>query len=94
MSNTMEIRAIVAAVLAEQQGQSKALAEEAAAAVLRAFGLDDEDHRELRADFQHLRRWRRSVEQAQSLTFKAIVGTIATGLLAAIWMGLKALLGK
>jgi hypothetical protein len=32
-------------------------------------------------DFLHLRRWRKSVEQAQSLTFKAVVGTIVSGLL-------------
>ncbi|WP_316196276.1 MULTISPECIES: hypothetical protein [unclassified Bradyrhizobium] len=94
MSDTLEIRAIVAAVLAEQQGQSKAVAEEAAAAVLRAFGLDDEDHRELRADFQLLRRWRKSVEQAQSLTFKAVIGTLVTGFIAVVWMGVKAFLGK
>jgi hypothetical protein len=32
----------------------------------------EEREEELRADFQHLRRWRRSVEQAQSYTFKAV----------------------
>lgn len=97
-----DIRSIVAAVLAEQQeqsrelyrDQSKAAAEQAAATVLRAFGLDDDDHRELRADFQHLRRWRKSVEQAQSLTFKAVVATIASGLIAAVWVGVKTAVGK
>ncbi|MGJ4928163.1 hypothetical protein ACQR1I_16465 [Bradyrhizobium sp. HKCCYLS2038] len=89
-----EVREIVSAVLAEQQEHSKNVAEEAVAAVLRAFGLEDDDHRELRADFQHLRRWRKSVEQAQSLTFKAVVGTIVSGLVAAIWLGVKTTLGK
>lgn len=49
---------------------------------------------ELRADFQHLRRWRRSVEQAQSYTFKAVITVIVTGLLGAIWLGFKLMLGR
>ncbi|TYL89712.1 hypothetical protein FXB40_34370 [Bradyrhizobium rifense] len=41
---------------------------------------------EVRADFQHLRRWRKSVEQAQSYTFKAVITVIATGLMGAVWL--------
>ncbi|MBR1363364.1 hypothetical protein [Bradyrhizobium ottawaense] len=49
---------------------------------------------EIRADFQHLRRWRMSVEQAQSYTFKAVITVIATGLMGAVWLGVKVVLGK
>jgi PBSX family phage terminase large subunit len=49
---------------------------------------------EMRADFQHLRRWRKSVEQAQSYTFKAVITVIVTGLVGAIWLGVKVMLGK
>ncbi len=49
---------------------------------------------ELRADFQHLRRWRKSVEQAQSYTFKAVITIIVTGLVGAVWLGVKVMLGK
>src|SRR5258708_23647999 len=49
---------------------------------------------ELRADFQHLRRWRKSVEQAQSYTFKAVITVIVTGFIGAVWLGIKATLGK
>jgi len=49
---------------------------------------------ELRADFQHLRRWRRSVEQAQSYTFKAVITVIVTGFVGAVWLGAKVMLGK
>jgi hypothetical protein len=49
---------------------------------------------EIRADFQHLRRWRKSVEQAQSYTFKAAITIIVTGLVGAVWLGLKVMLGK
>ena len=49
---------------------------------------------EIRADFQHLRRWRRSVEQAQSYTFKAVITVIVTGFVGAVWLGIKATLAK
>jgi len=49
---------------------------------------------ELRADFQHLRLWRRSVEQAQSYTFKAVITAMATGFVGAVWLGIKATLGR
>jgi hypothetical protein len=49
---------------------------------------------ELRADFQHLRRWRKSVEQAQSYTFKAAITVIVTGFVGAVWLGIKATLAK
>ena len=49
---------------------------------------------ELRADFQHLRRWRKSVEQAQSYTFKAVITVIVTGFVGAVWLGVKVMLGR
>lgn len=94
MMDKDQIRAIVSAVLTEQQGQMKAVAQEAVAAVLVSFGIDDDDHKALRADFMHLRKWRLSVEQAESLTFKAIITTLATGFIALVWMGVKTFMGK
>ena len=55
----------------------------AIATILTSFGIEEEDRRELRADFQHLRRWRKSVEQAQSYTFKAVITIIVAGFLGA-----------
>jgi hypothetical protein len=93
-----EIRAIVAETLAEQhriqQDSIDAIVLKAVASVLASFGIEDDDRKELRADFQHLRRWRRSVEQAQSYTFKAVITVIATGLMGAVWLGVKVVLGK
>ena len=66
----------------------------AIATILNSFGIEEEDRRELRADFQHLRRWRKSVEQAQSFTFKAVITIIVGGVLGAVWLGIKAMLGK
>jgi hypothetical protein len=66
------IRAVVAETLAEQQRlhheDIDAVALKTMAIVLTSFGIEDGDHRELRADLQHLRRWRKSVEQAQTDT--------------------------
>ncbi|WP_433960655.1 hypothetical protein [Bradyrhizobium guangdongense] len=93
-----EIRVIVAETLAEQQRLEResvdAIVMKAVASVLSSFGIEEDDRRELRADFQHLRRWRRSVEQAQSYTFKAVITVIVTGLLGAAWLGFKLMLGR
>ena len=48
----------------------------------------------MRADFQHLRRWRKSVEQAQGFTFKAVITIIVAGFLGAVWLGIKVMLGR
>jgi hypothetical protein len=71
-----------------------AVVDRAMATVLASFGIEEEDRRELRADFQHLRRWRKSVEQAQGFTFKAVISIIVAGFLGAVWLGIKATLGK
>lgn len=93
-----EIRAIVSETLAEQhrlqQESIDAIVLKTVASVLASFGIEDDDRKEVRADFQHLRRWRKSVEQAQSYTFKAAITVIATGLMGAVWLGVKVVLGK
>ena len=93
-----DVRAIVVETLAEKQrirhDDIDAVVQKTVASTLISFGVDNEDRGELRADFQHLRRWRRSVEQAQSYTFKAVITVIATGFVGAVWLGIKATLGK
>src|SRR4051812_38042807 len=91
-----EVRAIIQETLAEQTHQQSADASimRTMATILTSFGIDEEDRKEIEADFQHLRRWRKSVEQAQSYTFKAVVTVIITGLVGALWLGIKALAGK
>jgi single-stranded DNA-binding protein len=93
-----DIRAIVAETLAEQQRIHRddidAVVLRTIATTLASFGIEEEDRKELRADFQHLRRWRKSVEQAQSYTFKAVVTVIVTGFVGAVWLGIKVMLGK
>jgi len=93
-----DIRAIVAETLAEQQrlrnSDIDAVVLKAIATILTSFGIEEEDRKELRADFQHLRRWRKSVEQAQSYTFKAVITVLVTGLVGAAWLGIKVMLGR
>ncbi|MBI5261317.1 MAG: hypothetical protein HY852_05795 [Bradyrhizobium sp.] len=93
-----EIRAIVVQTLAEQQKLQHesidSIVLKAVATTLNSFGLDEDDRRELRADLAHLRRWRKSVEQAQSYTFKAAITVIVAGFLGALWLGIKVALGR
>ena len=93
-----DVRAIVVETLAEQKRlrheDFDAVVLKAVATALSSFGIEEDDRRELRSDFQHLRRWRRSVEQAQSYTFKAVISVIVTGFVGAVWLGIKATLGK
>src|SRR6185312_17288670 len=93
-----DIRAVVLETLAEQQkpyrDEVDTIVLRAVATTLTSFGIDEDDRRELRADLQHLRRWRKSVEQAQSYTFKAVITIIVTGLVGAAWLGIKAMLGR
>ncbi|MFL6814017.1 MAG: hypothetical protein ACJ8EK_08245 [Bradyrhizobium sp.] len=93
-----EIRAVVAETLAEQQRlrheDMDTVVLRTISTILTSFGIEERDRNELRADFQHLRRWRRSVEQAQSYTFKAVITVIVTGFVGAVWLGAKVMLGK
>jgi hypothetical protein len=93
-----DVRAIVAEVMAEQQRLQRddidGIVFKAVATTLMSFGIDEGDRRELRADLQHLRRWRKSVEQAQGFTFKAAITVIVTGLVGAVWLGIKIMLAK
>lgn len=93
-----EIREIVSAVLEEESKRRGAAVDEvvlkAVATILTSFGIQDDDRIELRADFIHLRKWRKSVDQATGLTFKVIVTAIVGGLVGALWLGIKTMLGK
>jgi ABC-type transporter Mla maintaining outer membrane lipid asymmetry permease subunit MlaE len=92
------IKAVVAETLAEQQrlrhDDIDAVVLKTIATILTSFGIEEKDRQELRADFQHLRRWRNSVEQAQNYTFKAVITIIVTGFVGAVWLGVKVMLGK
>lgn len=93
-----EIKAVIHGVLAEQDLLKPKDMDEVVlktvATILTSFGIDEEDRKEIRADFVHLRKWRKSVEQAQGYTFKIVVTALVSGFLGAVWMGFKAMMGK
>jgi ABC-type transporter Mla maintaining outer membrane lipid asymmetry permease subunit MlaE len=93
-----EIRSIVREVLREQSESRIARLDEAmvktVTSILISFGIYDEDRQEMRADFQNLRRWRKSVEEAKSHSFRTVVTVIVTGVLGAIVFCIKAIFGN
>ena len=93
-----DIKGIIRDVLSEQGVIHKETMDNAmvktVAAILTSFGIEEEDRKEIRADFLHLRKWRKSVEQTQSLTFKAIVAVLVSGFLGVVWLGFKTMVGK
>lgn len=95
---THEVKEIVAEVLAEQKRLHNNDVDEVVlrtiATILTSFGIEEEDRAEIRADFKHLRRWRKSVEQAQGYGLKAIVTVIVGGIIGAFWLGFKTMVGK
>jgi len=93
-----EVTEIVAKVLAEQKRLHNNEVDEVVlrtiATILTSFGIEEEDRAEIRADFVHLRRWRKSVEQARGFGLKAIVTVIVSGVIGAFWLGFKTMIGK
>lgn len=93
-----DVKLVVSEVLAEQKRLHNDQVDEVVlrtiATILTSFGIEEEDRVELRADFIHLRKWRKSVEQAQGYGFKVIVTAIVGGFIGAVWLGFKTLLVK
>ena len=91
-----EIRRIVEATLEAENEKRAASVDQvvlqAVSAILTSFGVEEDDRKEFKADLQHLRRWRKSVEQAQTLTFKVVVTAIVTGVAGAVWLGFKTMI--
>jgi hypothetical protein len=98
MMTESDVQTIVSAVLAEQKRLHNDQADEVVlktiSTILTSFGIEEEDRKELRADFIHLRKWRKSVEQAEGLTFCVVVTAIIGGVVGAFWLGFKTIMGK
>lgn len=94
----LEIQAIVRATLdAEHERNTQRVDDlviKTISTILTSFGIDEDDRKEVRLDFQHLRRWRKSVERVETVGWGAAITVIVSGLLGALWLGIKALIGK
>lgn len=92
-----EVRQIVDHTLAAQRAHRDEVLEEiisrAISQAFTAIGIDVSDRQALKADMAHLRRWRKSVEQAQNLTMRTVITVLVTGVAGVAWMGIQALLG-
>lgn len=93
-----EIRRIVRSVLDEERNrrieENDVIVLKTVSAILTSFGMNEDDRKEIREDFAHLRRWRKSVQCVESVGWTAAITFIATGLLAALWLGIKTSIGK
>lgn len=93
-----EVETVVAAVLAEQSRLHKDQIDDVVLKtvvnLLTSFGFEEDERKELKKDFVHLRKWRKSVDAGSGIAFKVVVVTLVSGFLAMLWIGAKALIGK
>lgn len=91
-------KVIVAEVLAEQKRLHNNEADEVVlrtiSTILTSFGIEEEDRHELRADFLHLRRWRKASETVEKTAWRTIISVMVTGVLGMIWLGIQSKIGK
>lgn len=93
-----DIKRVVGEVLAEQKRLHNDDVDEVVlrtiSTILTSFGIEEEDRKELRADFAHLRRWRKASEQVEKAGWKAMVTVLVTGACGLIWLGIQTKFGK
>lgn len=89
---------VVTEVLAEQKRLHNSDVDEVTlktiSTILTSFGIEEVDRIELRADFQHLRRWRKASEQVEKAGWRALVTVLVTGFCGLIWLGIQVKFGK
>lgn len=88
------IREIVAREMEAQREQIQSGVKSAVAEALESFGFEASDKKETQADFRHLRRWRKSTERIEAVGWSVAIGTIVSGVLGALWLGIKTAIGK
>lgn len=74
--------------------EARALIREAVRETFLMLGVKVDDPIEVQKDFQHLREWRSTTESVKAKSMLAIVGVVVSGLAAALWMGIRELLGS
>lgn len=58
------------------------------------LGMDASNPLEMQRDFQHLRDWRLSVQSAKAKGILAVVGVLVSGMIGALFLGVKVLLNN
>lgn len=96
--NEAEIKRVVQEVLiAERQhlaANQDTMVLKTISTILTSFGLEEDERKEIKADFLYIRRFRKASEQAGRVGIGTIIAVVVSGLAGALWLGFKALLGK
>jgi len=97
--NEAEIKRIVHQVLQDERERAAenfdAVVLRTISAILTSFGINDDEKKEIRADFSHLRRWRKASERVGNAGLAAAIGVVVVGFFGMFWAGFgRALLGK
>jgi low affinity Fe/Cu permease len=96
--NNADIREVVLQVLREERNHYNEKLDETVlktvSAILTGFGIEDDERKEIKADFRYLRRFRNSAESVHRVGTATIVTVLITGVLGAIWLAVKTLIGK
>lgn len=74
--------------------EARLLIREAVRETFLMLGVTVDDPIEVQKDFNHLREWRNTTESIKSKGLLTMIGVMASGALAAIWLGLKEMLSK
>jgi low affinity Fe/Cu permease len=96
--NNADIREVVLQVLREERNHYNEKLDETVlktvSAILTGFGIEDDERKEIKADFRYLRRFRNSAESVHRVGIATMVTVLITGVLGAIWLAVKTLIGK
>lgn len=76
------------------EDEIRAIVHDTVQETLTLIGIRHEDPTEMQRDFAHLRDWRQAVDGAKSKTAMALAGVLISGLLGALWLGIKVMLQK
>jgi len=83
-----DIRTIIQEVLDATRPRREVI-RETVHETLTELGVEHDEPMEMQKDFQHLREWRVTMEQAKSKSVMATIGFLVAGMVALIWMGVK-----
>jgi hypothetical protein len=63
-------------------------------AILTSFGIEEDERKEIRADFLYVRKLRKSTETISRVGWTAAITVIVTGFLGVLLLGIKTMLAK
>ena len=93
-----EIAQVVRQVLAAERAENKDHLDETVlktiASILTSFGINEDEQKDIRLDFQHLRRSRKAYDLIQTTGVKAAIGLVVASILTTLWLGVQALLHR